>query len=463
MGRKPKKNQKKNKRKQSQKQVKYFSVMFLTMVPIMVLILGFEIMVGVKFLKPAVKAEQSLPVLKINLSNTTLAEINSGDKKTEYGVDTLVLDVGGEELIYENVSLRGRGNFSWTADKKSYRVKFDGKVDLLGMGKKKKWALIANSVDGTLMRNDLAYYLAELVGDDFPLRGEFVELMVDEEDIGVYYLIKTMEIDKQAVYLKEPKGILVEVDNVYCEGGEDWYKAENGDCLVIKDAVKEDEKEVAMGEFLESYNNFARVVSRGDLAGVEELVDVESFAKYFVLSEFTANPDAYITSWYLYKDGEFDKIHAGLAWDFDAAFGNKDWGGWPEEYYEPTMDLARFRYAFEPDGTAYCGFNKNKTIRTTVNVSWVMCDFLKIPEFRERISRVYLETLAAKREEILGYIESKAKSIRKEAMLDAKLWGKTDFDESVDYLVDWVKRRFDFFEEEYVIRKFDLQRNKRKL
>ena len=77
------------------------------------------------------------------------------------------------------------------------------------MGKKRKWASIANSFDESLMRNDLAYYLAKLIGDDYPLRGEFVNLKIDDEDLGVYYLIKTMEIDKQAVDLKDENGILL--------------------------------------------------------------------------------------------------------------------------------------------------------------------------------------------------------------------------------------------------------------
>lgn len=423
------------------------------------------VMVGVreKARSEKEKSVVSMPLITIQLAGTTLDEINGGSKETEYLGNTLVLEMDGGEQVYEDVNLRGRGNFSWAADKKSYRIKFKNKVDLLGLGKKRKWALIANSLDDSLMRNDLAYYLADLLGNDYPLRGEFVHLIIDEEDLGVYYLVSTMEIDKWAVNLKNPDGVLVEVDNAYCGDGEGWYKVRNGDCLSVKEVVAEDEVDVAMGDFVDNYNKFLKALSKKDYEKVEQVVDVESFAEYFVLSEFTANPDAYVTSWFLYKDGFDDKIHAGLAWDFDAAFGNTNWGDWPADFYTPTVDLARFRYTFLPNETAFCGVSKNAATKGTVNISWVMCDFLEMPEFRGKVSEVYLEKLATKQDEVLGYIERKADEIRKEAIYDAEIWGKGDFNEAVEYLRDWVEKRFEFFEETYVVRRFNLQKAKREL
>jgi hypothetical protein len=399
--------------------------------------------------------------LEIKLTDTSLEEINSGSKETEYPGNTVVLKEGDKEQKYEEVDIRGRGNFSWRADKKSYRLKFASKVDLLSMGKKKKWALVGNSVDASLMRNDLAYYVAELLDGGYPIKGDFVHLLVDDNDLGLYYLIKTMSIDKQAVDLKSPEGILVEVDNVYCN--EECYEVINGDFLSIKDVVAEDEKEAAMEDFVNNYNSFLKALEKEDLSKIDSLIDIESFAKYFVLSEFTANPDAYVTSWYLYKDGFLDKIHAGLAWDFDAAFGNTDWTGWPDEFYSPSVGLARLEFSFEHDGTKYCGYNKNKPIISTVNVSWVMCDLLKLSDFRELVSKVYLDKIVAKRDEILDYIDLTAKRIREEAIHDAEIWNKRSFDEGIEYLTDWVKKRFEFFDDEYVIRRFDLQESKREL
>ena len=162
-------------------------VMFVTLILMIFLsVLSFK-----KEEKTAVRA---LPVMKISLVNTTLTEIQENGKDVKYGGNQVEIFDNGITISYDNVEIKGRGNFSWMAEKKSYRIKFDGKVNLLGMGKKKKWALIANSVDNSLMRNDLAYYVANLLGEEYQPQGRFVELLVDDEDLGVYYLIPSMEV-----------------------------------------------------------------------------------------------------------------------------------------------------------------------------------------------------------------------------------------------------------------------------
>lgn len=391
--------------------------------------------------------EKSLPVMKISLVGTSLTEIQENGKDVKYGGNQVEIFDNGVTNFYDNVEIKGRGNFSWMADKKSYRIKFDGKVDILGMGKKKKWALIANSVDNSLMRNDLAYYIANLLGEEYQPQGKFVEFVVDDEDLGVYYLIPSMEIDKLAVDLRDPDGVLVEVDNVYCEAEEKWWVADNGDCLTVKDIVTEDLTDEVMEELVEEYDEFLEVTSKRDFEKIGEIVDVRSFARYYLFSEFTADPDAFATSWYLYKDGVEDKIHAGPVWDFDAAFGNRSWGDWPEEFYEPTTLMGRFEYTYEKKKEGVCPYNKEKTLRETINVSWVMCDLLEMQEFRELVREVYMEDFQDKKEIIVEHILETATEIGENARKDAEKWGKKDFDEEILYLVWWVERRFELFDE----------------
>ncbi len=113
---------------------------------------------------------KKLPVMEVSLNGVTLAEVHENGKDVKYTGNTL--SVNGE--TYDDVEFKGRGNFSWITDKKSYRIKFDGKVNLLNMGKAKKWALIANAIDDTLMRNDYAYYLMDVITGGYSMRGEYV-------------------------------------------------------------------------------------------------------------------------------------------------------------------------------------------------------------------------------------------------------------------------------------------------
>lgn len=397
--------------------------------------------------KPEEAGPKALPVVKISLLNTTLAEVHENGKDIKYDGNNLEIFDNGITNSYDNVEFKGRGNFSWSADKRSYRIKFDERVDLFGMGKKRKWALIANSMDDSLMRNDVAYFMSDLTGGEYEMEGRFVELVVNGEELGVYYLMKTMEIDKQAVGLKESDGVLVEMDNAYCEAEERSWTAKNGDCLTVEDVVTEDWTEEVMAGFLREYNKMVNAVANKDFEALDEVADVESFARYFLISELSANPDAYVTSWYFYRDGLGDKIHAGPVWDFDSAFGNRNWGDWPEKFYDPETILGRFEYTYKKKkgSTGVCGYDKRKTLKTTVELSFLMCEMLELPEFREVVSKVYMEKFQDKKDLILEHLEETYAKIREAALRNAEKWGG-DFDAEFIYLADWVSARFEMFE-----------------
>ena len=52
-----------------------------------------------------------------------------------------------------------RGNSTSGAEKAPYNIRFSERVSLLGMDRGRKWSLLANLYDKTLMRNYIAYYL----------------------------------------------------------------------------------------------------------------------------------------------------------------------------------------------------------------------------------------------------------------------------------------------------------------
>lgn len=68
------------------------------------------------------------------------------------------LDLDGKE--YTNVRVKGRGNSSWKMPRRSYQIKLPNRDSVLGMPPAKKWLLIANYADASLMRNKLMYDLA---------------------------------------------------------------------------------------------------------------------------------------------------------------------------------------------------------------------------------------------------------------------------------------------------------------
>lgn len=404
--------------------------------------------------------EEKLPRMNISLNQTTLKEIHEKGKDIKYPGNEVQLYNNKDSVTWHNVEIKGRGNFTWGDVKKPYRLKFQDGVEMLGLPKSRKKILLTNNLDDTLMRNDLGLYISRLVGEGNASIGEYVWLNIDGEDLGLYYVVNPVEISKKSVDLKNTNGVLVELNNTTCELENEWYKAKSGDCLTVKDAVSANNLEDSMKLFMADFDRLETAAEKGDYETVEEVADVKSLAEYFLISELSVNPDAYVTSFYFYKDGEEDKIHAGLAWDFDCAFGNLNLGVdlMGEDFYDPWDDGSRRGYAlgwefFNSDTGKY------EIIGIDDSISKLMYHLLEIPEFQELIKDIFNKTLAGKNKMVLNYLDKKANYIRDDALRDMELWNKNDFDEAVDYLKWWVEQRFCYLESKLdgVSRKYDVQ------
>lgn len=394
-----------------------------------------------------------LASVNVWLNRVTLEEINAGSKDEKYEGNTVIIKDGERETEYVGVQIKGRGNYSWTQPKRSYRLKFPNKVELMGLGEGKKWVVIASYMDDAFVRNDLAQFIARMVGQRYAAIGDFVSFAVDSEELGAYYLTWPLEVGVGRVELHDKLGVLVELDNNYCEYEEEWFETVMGNCLVMKDAVSEVDAEVAMREFVEKFDELELAVEAGNYERVEMLADVRSLAEYFVVSEFAANPDAYVSSYFFYKDGLDDKIHAGPVWDFDGAFGNKKWmdGQLEEEFYNPWSNRSRYEEAFSGDYYNEEGILIHR--KANASASKMLSKLVLVPEFMEVVCDVYREGLRGHEREVLGRIDEDAKKIRDAAVIDVEIWGKNDFDEAVEYLKWWIEERFRFFDTKFGDRK----------
>lgn len=420
-------------------------------------------------------AVRDLPKIEIALNGVELDEIISNSKEIKYEGNVVTINDGNDFHRYENVELKGRGNSTWGQPKSPFQIKFDQKVDLFGMGKAKKWVLLANYFDKSNLRNDAAFYLERLLGEKYALEGRFVELYIDGEYQGVYYLAEKVEIGKARVDLKDPYGVVVELENLHADQ-ENCYRTNDGTCLALHDAVVDANAEAAMEDFREDFDELEMVAKEGDYERVKELADVESLAIYYLLSEFTVNPDAYASSYYFYKDGEGDVIHAGPGWDFDLAMSNKAWSyGYSEEFYEPeTLDALKI---YTLGGEVY-DEKTGEVIEVIENAvaSKLMYDLLEIPEFRDEVARVYVSKVMGRKGELLEYMKEQAVRNAEAAIRDIKIrqengeFGEGNkyegldaweiYLEEVKELMNWVRRRFDwldgYFEDE--LRKINLNK-----
>ena len=89
--------------------------------------------------------------------------------KDEYADCTVQIDAGMTDGKYESTEvltgkIRGRGHSTWEWPKKPYKIKLDDKTSLLGMSEAKRWVLLANYADESLLRNTTAFEMARSLG-----------------------------------------------------------------------------------------------------------------------------------------------------------------------------------------------------------------------------------------------------------------------------------------------------------
>lgn len=270
-----------------------------------------------------------LPVIYVTTPQQT--PILSKDDWVEDGniriwmTNGIIGDLGG-------TSVKGRGNSTWSFPKKPYAIKLDKKAEVLGMPKHKRWVLLANWIDRTLMRNHIAFTIAkntESLG--WTPRGEFVELILNGKHLGNYYLCEQIKIDKNRVNIAEIEstdidedaitgGYLLEMDINY-----DEVNKFHTDIRNLPVNIKEPDEDVLVDKQFNYIQNYINQVERAIYAdnfsidghSYTEYIDVNSFIDWWLVHELTRNGEpGWPKSSYMYKDKN-SKLVAGPVWDFD--------------------------------------------------------------------------------------------------------------------------------------------------
>lgn len=433
--------------KKSQRSKKTFNLTTISLVLITVFI-GIITIYKIVELFTSNNAEntQTLPKLEISLSEVPLEEINLNSKDIKYLGNTAALTINEQTTIFNNIEIKGHGNSTWIQPKKPYQIKLAEKTSLFNFKEAKKWLLLANYIDPTHLRNDIAFYIEKLLNEPYALNGNFLEIYFNGIYNGLYYLTEKIEIKKSRINLDDKYGIVVEFNNVYDSTEEVCHYDIFKNCLVISDTTNPDNQSISITLFIDDFNNTQSAIKQQDFSTIKNLIDIDSFVKYYLLSEFTVDPDAYSTSFYLYKNGENDKIHAGPGWDFDFALGNLGWTPAP-------ISNTAIHSPFETTPLKSFIINNPSKEDFEINpISTLFYDLMDIPEFEARVKEIYQSTLSGKKEELLNYIRSQANYIRNAALRDQERWKlKTNFDDEVNYLIDWVSKRYDHFEQTYGI------------
>ena len=236
--------------------------------------------------------------------------------------------------------IRGRGNTTWYWPKKPYLLKLEERDSMLGMKKHKRWVLLANFMDRTLMRNLVSMKVASLTSLAWSPSCVPVELVLNGKHQGSYLLIEQVRVDKNRVDITEmtPQdnagdavtgGYLLELDFHYDNevqwidphGGTAQWGGNSGIPFAVKYPDPED-LTAAQENYIRKYVSDAATALYGNdfkdpEKGYAAWIDVDSFVDYWIVFEVMGNHElGNPGSVFMHKD-RGGKLVAGPCWDFD--------------------------------------------------------------------------------------------------------------------------------------------------
>lgn len=374
----------------------------------------------------------NIPTLYID-TDPYVDEITSKEEYLDATFRFIPYDASMDSVVAE-VGIRGRGNTSWYHQKKPYRLKFDKKQSIGTLNKAKSFVLLSNYIDNTLMKNAVAFKIAELLGMPYTNKVIPVNLVFNGQFRGNYMLSNKVGINSGSVDIDEKKGILWELDTQFDEEFKFRSSLFNLPCMVkdpdFHEIAKDDEEEV---ERLWQYwqNDLEAAFEEVAKGNWRDVFDEDQFINFLLVQNIMSNHEAgNPKSVFLYKESEGEKYKFGPVWDFDWGLG----------YHLTTNDGV-----FGIGGPAWGFFGK------------IFEDPEFLPQYRRRLDEFCKDYL----DELMAFIDAYAVNIRDSATQDAMRWpaehyeekyetferNTSHFVENVEFIKSWILERIQLIKE----------------
>ncbi len=313
-----------------------------------------------------------------------LSNVNVPDPWYEKCKITAIDETGTVTNVNEtDAEVKVRGNWTTNYDKKSLRIKFDKKQNMLGLntangndGKYKNWVLLAGWKDASLLRDASGLKMFKTLFPEYYASDcKLVEVYINDVYWGVYLLAEQQETKAGRIAITEAEknstntdiGYLIEFDQYYTsEASEEVFtidyrgeiKDYYGTTLIDPQAgytIKSDVYSTEQRDFIAGYMNklwklcreaaynkkyykfndefsLVEYTPAGDTDDekcrncISEVIDIKSLADMYIFNELICDPDLYLTSFFMnidFAEGKDYKLRFEAPWDFDSTMGNK--------------------------------------------------------------------------------------------------------------------------------------------
>lgn len=320
---------------------------------------------------------KTLPVFFINTMDSAAIESKDTYLQAEWWLDALGTDdiesIGSSRAPLKML-IKGRGHATWTnVEKKSYRLKFDEKQKVLGMHSSRHWVLLAQALSWMGQMNDaLPFEIGRRMGMSWNPHMEPVEVVLNGEYLGLYFLTEKVRVAKDRVniceqldYETDPEkitgGWLLEIDNYYEPNSIEFLSGDSKTMHVtyhMPELLSPEQQEYII-RFLKEADSAIYIRDKESQLW-EQYIDIDSLAVYYIVQEVVDNPEAFSGSCYLHKElGKNTKLIFGPLWDCGSSFFR----------YSDTYPFNEFIYENLP---SFCS-------------SYWIGEIAKFPHFQERV------------------------------------------------------------------------------
>ena len=357
---------------------------------------------------------KEIPTVFIETKIGDIGEVDSDpEKNTSARAELTILDTSGVVVEKEMTKLSGRGNTSWLYDKKPYNVTFDEPINVLGMGESRKWCLLANSTDYYGLSNKVVYDFASKLDFAYVPDVCFVNVFINGQYNGLYQFSEKIEVSKNRLNPDRKDLYLLETDlNIDIYKAEDFFITKGNNIIevcypnVVSDSLKKrinDEVQEFEDALLDLHDQRWK-----------DLIDIDSWARIYILDELFENLDGGFYSVFFYKNNE-GKYVRGPVWDYDKIL-----------YYENDQIMVGNEIRFPNE--------------ININYNYYL---LQKPVFFERVREIFeKEFLPIAEEELIKNVTETADLIRTSAEADCMRW-KREY-KSSEEMIRLIKNRTSF-------------------
>lgn len=421
--------------------------------------------IGSELITPDIILGPPLPLMKIQTGNQNIV-----DEPKIPGS----LQIFQEELLIEEhlIGIEIRGSSSQMFDKKSYGFETwdemgeDLNASLGGFPEEEDWILYGPYSDKSLVRNVLIYELSNNLGQ-YASKTKFYELEINEVFQGTYVLMEKIKRDKNRVDISKNKiedisgGYIIKIDKPTGDG--DWYNeniafssqynttgvlVDTGNVNFLYEYPKADDISEEQKKYIQDYIHLfeTTLISEGFKSienGYRQFIDLDSFIDFFILNEFSKNPDGFRLSTYLHKE-KGGKLKMGPIWDFNLAFGNVNYcdGDSPYGWAHRFNDICSgdnwqvpFWWNRFLDDPEYVGLLKER---------WAIL----------RSEILSSDTVSSRLRELQENLKGSSaidKNFGKWLILGKYIWPNKfigdSYDSEINYLEEWISERFNWLDQ----------------